>query len=62
MVGPKHELQAANAYSVSFHDIYHPLVYMARLHSILYPENVSIRRHLLDVLYDMNKVTVELFD
>jgi glycoprotein-N-acetylgalactosamine 3-beta-galactosyltransferase len=36
-VGPKHELQAADAYSVSFHDIYHPL-YMARLHSILYPE------------------------
>jgi len=36
LVGPKHELEAAGTYSVTFHDIYHPL-YMARLHSILYP-------------------------
>jgi glycoprotein-N-acetylgalactosamine 3-beta-galactosyltransferase len=35
-VGPKHGLDAAGTYSVTFHDIYHPL-YVARLHSILYP-------------------------
>ena len=34
-VGPRHELEAAGTYSITFHDIYHPL-YFARLHSILY--------------------------
>ena len=37
VVGPKHGLEAAGTYSVSFHDIYHPL-YMARLHSLLYKQ------------------------
>lgn len=34
-VGPKHELQGAAHYSITFHDIYRPS-YMTRLHSILY--------------------------
>ena len=37
VVGPKHDLDAAAKYSTSFHDIYHP-TFVARLHSILYPE------------------------
>jgi hypothetical protein len=35
-VGPKYGLEAAGKYSVSFHQIQHPL-FMARLHAILYP-------------------------
>jgi hypothetical protein len=48
-VGPKHGLDAAGKYSITFHDIYHPL-YMARLHSILYkatcPANSPLGRAL----------------
>lgn len=48
-VGPKHGLHAAGKYSITFHDIYHPL-YMARLHSILYkatcPANSPLGRAL----------------
>ena len=36
VVGPKPELHAAARLSVSFHNLYHPL-YMARVHTILYP-------------------------
>jgi len=35
-VGPKHALEAAAAYSISFHHIYNPH-YMARIHAILHP-------------------------
>jgi glycoprotein-N-acetylgalactosamine 3-beta-galactosyltransferase len=37
VVGPKHGLDAAAKYSITFHDIYNPM-YVARLHIILFPE------------------------
>ena len=40
--GPKHELEAAAKYSVSFHNIYHP-VFVARIHSLVYKETCPSR-------------------
>jgi hypothetical protein len=53
LVGPKHELQAAATYSVSFHNLYNPQ-YVARLHAIVHPRTcpsdsplgIGLRQHL----------------
>ena len=40
--GPKHELEAAAKYSVSLHNIYHP-VFVARIHSLVFKETCPLR-------------------
>jgi glycoprotein-N-acetylgalactosamine 3-beta-galactosyltransferase len=54
-VGPKHGLDAAGKYSVTFHDIYHPL-YVARLHSILYPATCPATSPLGRGLYAHSRI------
>jgi hypothetical protein len=61
--GPKHGLDSAGTYSVTFHEIYHPL-YMARLHAILYPGTCPTASPLgraLDVYTEESMERVLLF-
>jgi hypothetical protein len=58
-VGPKHELEAAAQFSISFHHLYNPQ-YVARFHSILHPRTCPATSPLGKGLRQQQRIIVHM--